>query len=132
MAAACLTNEENKILLVRKRGTEYFMQPGGKLEPGESPHEAIQREIEEELGISYTLEELEPAGRWEGLAANEPDTGLRAYLFNGKLDTTPQPQAELAELVWLDPHDALQRNDIAPLLREHVLPEAIARISVRD
>lgn len=108
------------------------MQPGGKLEPGESPHQAIQREIEEELGVIFSPEELTPAGIWEGLAANEPDTGLIAHLFLGKLNATPTPQAELEELLWISPQDALERTDIAPLLREHVLPEAIARILARS
>lgn len=127
VAAACLFNAQQQILLVRKHGTTLFMQPGGKLEPGESPHDAILREIEEELGIRFGPGELVPAGVWEGLAANEPDTGLVAHLFEGILTTTPHPQAELEELLWIDPFAALQREDIAPLLREHVLPAAIQR-----
>lgn len=132
MAAACLTNDNGEILLVRKRGTSCFMQPGGKIEPGESPREAIVREIEEELGISFAPGDLTAAGNWKGLAANEPMTGLMAYLFTGELNTTPRPQAELEELLWIDPRAALERDDIAPLLREHVLPSTIARISARN
>ena len=104
------------------------MQPGGKLEPGEAPQEAILREIEEELGITYLPGQLQEAGTWEGQAANEPMTGLVAHLFIGTLNASPTPQAELEELLWIDPRDALQRDDIAPLLREHVLPTAISRL----
>lgn len=132
MAAACLTNENDEILLVRKQGTSCFMQPGGKIEVGESPQQAIVREIEEELGISYMPGDLIPAGSWEGLAANEPMTGLLAYLFIGQLNTTPSPKAELEELLWITPQAALQRDDIAPLLREHVLPGVIDRIAARS
>jgi len=101
------------------------MQPGGKLEPGESAHEAVVREIQEELGITYAPMALKPMGVWEGLAANEPGVGLVAHLFRGRLDATPEAQAELEEVMWIHPLKAMARNDIAPLLREYVLPHLL-------
>ena len=44
IAAAIITDSQGRCLLVRKRGTEYFMQPGGKPEIGETPHAALIRE----------------------------------------------------------------------------------------
>ncbi len=35
VAAAVILNEQNQLLLVRKRNTHAFMQVGGKLEPNE-------------------------------------------------------------------------------------------------
>jgi hypothetical protein len=34
IVTALVRNERGHVLLVRKRGTESFMQPGGKREPG--------------------------------------------------------------------------------------------------
>lgn len=45
IAAAVLMDDNERLLLVRKRGTEYFMQPGGKIEPGEEALSALVREL---------------------------------------------------------------------------------------
>ena len=58
IAAAIITDSQGRCLLVRKRGTEYFMQPGGKPEIGETPHAALIREPEEELNFSVSQEGL--------------------------------------------------------------------------
>ena len=37
------------VLLVRKADTRFFMQAGGKIEPGEEPAAALVRELHEEI-----------------------------------------------------------------------------------
>lgn len=127
ISAACLINNYGEILLVRKRGTTMFMQPGGKPEPGESALQTIIREIREELGLSFTGDELRFDGEWLGPAANEEDTLIHASLYSAAFHGELAPLAELEELLWIDPQAALEREDIAPLLRDHVLPLAIER-----
>ncbi|RKW69447.1 NUDIX hydrolase [Galactobacter caseinivorans] len=126
IAAVRITDLQGRIYTVRKSGTRAWMQPGGKLEPGEDPAAAALRELSEELGVHWGPERLESLGTWEGPAANEPETSLTAHLFaavwDPVLDGAAQVGAELAEGAWMVPHDALLRDDLAPLLREHVLP----------
>ncbi|WP_334122776.1 NUDIX hydrolase [Glutamicibacter sp.] len=125
ISAVCLINNQGEILLVRKRGTTKFMQPGGKPEFGESPLQTVIREIHEELGIRFSPEELKFNGEWIGPAANEDETSIHASLFTAHFNGTLEPLAELEELLWIAPADALEREDLAPLLRERVLPQLI-------
>lgn len=99
-----------------------FMQPGGKLEPGESPLAAVLREVKEEIDLVLTPAQVTSMGVWEGPAANEADTLILAHLFAARTLGSPRIQAEIEQMLWLDPGAALRRTDIAPLLREKVLP----------
>jgi len=45
IAAALIEDGEGRLLLIRKAGTEWFMQAGGKIEDGESPLAALRREL---------------------------------------------------------------------------------------
>ncbi len=55
VSAAVMIDEDGRILLgKRPEGTfmaGYWEFPGGKIEPDETPEGALQREIEEELGV---------------------------------------------------------------------------------
>lgn len=61
----------------------------------------------------------------EGPAANEADTDIHAHLFAARTAGKPRAQAEIEQLLWIDPRQALARTDIAPLLREKVLPSLL-------
>jgi len=47
--AALIRDGAGRVLLVRKRGTTAFMQPGGKRDSGEDDVTALAREIDEEV-----------------------------------------------------------------------------------
>ncbi len=53
-ARVVLVNDEHKVLLLKMHfdGMSYWLTPGGKIDEGETPLEAAQRELFEETGIN--------------------------------------------------------------------------------
>ncbi|GES48976.1 MULTISPECIES: NUDIX hydrolase [Rhizobium] len=122
IAAALVLRPDGKTLLVRKRGTAAFMQPGGKMEPQETPETALIRELFEELGLTAEAKDLIFLGGFQAPAANEPDHTVVADIFRLHVgDTAITAAAEIEEIRWVSPQDP---GDItmAPLTEHHVLP----------
>jgi 8-oxo-dGTP diphosphatase len=63
VVAALIRDDLGRVLLVRKRGTAAFMQPGGKRDAGESDVAALTREIVEELGCRVVAGSAQALGR---------------------------------------------------------------------
>jgi 8-oxo-dGTP diphosphatase len=122
IAAAVIVGVDGRTLLVRKRGTEAFMQAGGKLGRGESPVDALRREISEELGCDVEAQPL-ALGCFRASAANEAGRVVEAELFAVRLIGEIRPAAEIEDAVWHDPDD-LHSRILAPLSRDHALPIA--------
>lgn len=122
VSAAVVTDRDGRALVVRKRGTDVFMQPGGKPEPGEGPAETLARELAEELGVVVDPVDLDPLGVFESAAANEPGHRVIADAFALVLDPADvHASAEIAEARWIAPDDA-GGIALAPLSTEHFLP----------
>lgn len=121
VSAVCVYDDAGRLLTVRKRGTEKFMHPGGKPEPGETAAEAASRELAEEVGIAIDPADLQRLGSWLAVAANEAATDIEATVFTAPGTWEAHPSAEIAEIRWLDLAAELP-EDLAPLLTDHVLP----------
>jgi 8-oxo-dGTP pyrophosphatase MutT (NUDIX family) len=121
IAAAIVNRADGMTLLVRKRGTAAFMQPGGKIERDEEPVLALCRELAEELGLSPDPAETEYLGRYSAPAAHEPGCMVEADIFRVDVKAPVTPAAEIEEIAWVDPkHPGALA--LAPLTREQVLP----------
>ena len=121
IAAALLIGSDGQTLLVRKRGTQAFMQPGGKIDAGEQPAEALARELYEELNLCIKPSDAVYLGQFSAPAANEPGFTVHAELFQVHIDVRVTPAAEIEEVRWIDPagDGGLQ---LAPLTRDLILP----------
>ncbi|MHC6228330.1 NUDIX hydrolase [Arthrobacter sp. MMS24-T111] len=134
VSAVCVFDEAGRLLTVRKRGTDMFMHPGGKPEPGETAVHAAARELAEEVGIVVRPEDLELMGVWVADAANEAATDIEATVFLAPGTWQATPAAEIAEIRWLDyagTDGASLPADLAPLLTDHILPVLAARPQLR-
>lgn len=107
ISAAIVRDEAGRFLLVRKRGSEIFFQPGGKIDAGEQPEIALIREIEEELGILIDESQLRYAAKMAAPAANEAGATVEAELFHLTLKDgqVPVASSEIEELLWNPPGD---------------------------
>lgn len=123
IAAAIVTDAEGRSLLVRKAGTTHFMQPGGKIEDGESAVDALTRELTEEIGVTLDVASAEYLGLFRAVAANEDDTVVLAAVFAMSVDGDVVASGEIEELRWVDDPDLdLDGADVAPLTRDELLP----------
>ena len=121
VSAVVLTRPDGAVVTVRKSGTDRFMLPGGKWERDESPLQCAIRELDEELGVSLTPEQLTPLGGFTTDTANEPGFRLLSEVFVASVDARPQPRAEIAEARWVS---AGEMARIAALAEDHCAPWA--------
>ena len=110
VGAAVVDDLDHPTLLLAARRTEPpalaggWELPGGKVDEGEGLHEALHRELVEELGVEVRLGELLPGplpgGRWP-LGDRFAMTVWFAVVTSGE----PAPIEDHDQLRWLAPHE---------------------------
>ena len=89
----------------------WWCFPGGAIEPGESPTEALVREIQEEVGLHVTVGPL--LFEWQ-----RPDGMLTLAWYRADLVDPNQPflcdPAEVSEARWLKPEQIRQLQPLLP------------------
>ena len=131
---AAVVERDGRVLIGRRRpGQSHPLQwefPGGKVEPGESPAQALERELKEELGIRDAVGE--EIARYEYTYPAKPPIRLiffRVTSFNGEPrnlifdDLRWEPRARLPDFDFVEgdlpflrgfaPSDNRQPNAVA-------------------
>lgn len=132
-----ILDQHQRVLTVRKQGTERFMQPGGKPEPGETALQTALREVTEEIGLVLEAGQLTAMGTFRAAAANEEDSEVvcENFLVSLSADAAEvlqrlQPAGEIDELRWIPLEQIRPGQELAPLLTHQVAPAVRELLSV--
>jgi ADP-ribose pyrophosphatase YjhB (NUDIX family) len=110
-AGALLTDPDGKILLVKPNYREYWTLPGGMVDHGETPEQALHRELKEELGLDLAVGPLLVID-WAPAYAQRPRP-IVYFLFDaGVLDPGTDirlQEAELDEYAYVAPGQVAAR-----------------------
>ena len=103
VAAAIIHNSEGRIFATQRGYGEwkgYWEFPGGKIEAGETPEEALRREIREELATHIAVERLVETVEWD-----YPQFHLTMHCYLCHVESGALELKEHEASRWLAPAD---------------------------
>lgn len=117
-------NQGHDILCVKKRGLDPWISPGGKLQPGETHEECLNRELQEELNCNVWEIPSAPYMVCRGIAEGTKDTEIKLFMYKAFLDDFdifPKNEIEYYAYVPIKCHAVLPlawslKNEILPAL----------------
>lgn len=119
IGAAVVSEDGRLLLVVRKRGRDVFILPGGKPTGDETPEETLHRELEEELGVRPR--KLSPLVSVLDQAVFETaQLDMDVYLVT--LDGNPSPRGEIEEIAYVGSDYWNSGLRLASGVTHHVLP----------
>lgn len=109
---------DGRLLLVRPARKPAFYLPGGKIEAGETPVEALRREVREELSVDLDPDTISPIDEIQTDAWGLDDgTQVAMSCFTATLLGEPRPAGEIAEIGWFTSRSYAAVSAGAPAVR---------------
>ncbi len=94
--------KDRQILVTLSKGKDKYYIPGGKRENGELDHQALTREVMEELNVRLLEDSIVFVGQFEAQAHDKPDgVMVRMTCYSGDYVGTLQASSEIQETNWL-------------------------------
>lgn len=121
VVAGLIVGEDQRILITQRRADQslplQWEFPGGKVEPGEAPADALARELAEELGVVAVVGRI-----WDVLFHPYPAFDLVMLVYVCRIAAGETPRAvEVADLVWVRTDELPGSWDILPADRPLVM-----------
>jgi 8-oxo-dGTP diphosphatase len=121
-ARIVVINNEDKVLLLKMHnsGKSFWLTPGGKIEDGETPLQAAQRELFEETGIThakFTIPHewyIEHVGICDGKQTIFKEHIFLAHLANATVhfnNLVDYEKEELINFAWWDVREFKEHNE---------------------
>ncbi|WP_040837916.1 NUDIX hydrolase [Nocardia brevicatena] len=111
--AALAHIRDRRLIQTRSVGKSVFYMAGGKIDPGETPVQALHREVREELGVGIT--EIDELGVFRAEAyGHTAGTRLHMTCFLADLTDKPRATGEIAELRYFTGGEYAAMPEIAP------------------
>ncbi len=127
--AAGILVKDRKTVVNRSMGKPVFVNPGGRIEAGETAKAALVRELKEEFDIDVDQADLEVFGTYTAVAANHPGQKVHMQVFMVKKWRGEIKAAnEVEEILWVNsnlPKDveigSIFVHDLIPALKKQDL-----------
>jgi 8-oxo-dGTP diphosphatase len=112
LVVAALIHRGGQVLLSQRRADQAMPSlwefPGGKVEPGEAPADALAREVREELGCDVAVDRIE-----EVVFHPYPAFDLVMLVYRCTVVAGEPRAVEVADIAWVDPR-SLPERDLLP------------------
>ncbi|CAH1531663.1 DNA mismatch repair protein MutT [Vibrio owensii] len=117
--------KDGALLVLRSKGKDTFYAPGGKLDSGETPKQALCRELQEEVSIAVKEDALTLFGCFEAPAHDKDGiTLVMDVFFVNDYSGEVVASNEIEECQWVDSSNV---DDIAisTIFRNEVFPNLV-------
>lgn len=108
---------DGKVLIIRKAATNpdgtntgRWDVPGGRMEFGELPHEALKREVREEVGLEVEILEPVAVAQWQPVIRGEKVQIVAIYHRCAWKSGEVRVSNEHDQFAWIDPTDYIKCN----------------------